>query len=279
MTLWICATCGTQYPASETPPASCTICTDERQYIGRDGQQWTSIEMLRESGHRAVFKETEPQLMGIGIAPDFGIAQRALLTQTPAGNIMWDCIPYLDDETAEQVVRLGGIKAISISHPHYYSSMVEWAERFDATIYLHEGDRQWVMRPSERVTFWSGETLPLLDQATVVHLGGHFAGSTVLHWPAGADGKGALLTGDTIQVVADRRWVTFMYSYPNAIPLPAAEVRRIADTIAPYAFERIYGAWFHTIVARDAHAAVQRSADRYITALERPLSTTGPYSR
>ena len=43
----------------------------------------------------------------------------------------------------------------------------------------------------------------------------------MLHWPAGANGKGALLTGDIIQVVQDRRYVSFMRSYPNLIPLGA----------------------------------------------------------
>ena len=35
-----------------------------------------------------------------------------------------------------------------------------------------------------------------------------------------------------------------MYSYPNLIPLPAAAVRGIAAALEPFAFERIYGAWW-----------------------------------
>lgn len=146
--------------------------------------------------------------------------------------------------------------------------MVEWAERFNATVYLHEADRQWVMRPDKRITFWSGETLPLKAGVTLIRLGGHFAGGTVLHWENGADGKGVLLSGDILQVVSDRRWLSFMYSYPNLIPLPAASVQRIRDTIEPWKFERLYGAWFERVVSRDAHAAVIRSAERYINALE-----------
>jgi hypothetical protein len=59
-----------------------------------------------------------------------------------------------------------------------------------------------------------------------------------------------------------------MYSYPNLIPLPASTIRHIRDTVEPYPFERLYSAWFETIVASDAHEAVMRSADRYIRALE-----------
>src|SRR6266536_4398245 len=150
--------------------------------------------------------------------------------------------------------------------------MLEWAERFDAAIYLHESNRRWVMRPSERIAFWSGDLLKLPGDISVVRLGGHFPGSTVLHWTSGAGGRSVLLTGDTIYVVVDRNWVSFMYSYPNLIPLPASEVRRISDVVARYNFERLYGAWFHTVVAGAAKNAVLKSADRYIRALERPLS-------
>ena len=146
--------------------------------------------------------------------------------------------------------------------------MMEWADRFDIPIYLHEADREWVMRPSERITFWSGETYPLSDGMTLLRLGGHFPGGAVLHWKQGAGGKGALLSGDIIQVAADRRWVSFMYSYPNLIPLPAAVIQRIRDTIEPYQFERLYGAWFERVVTQDAHEAVLRSAARYMRALQ-----------
>ncbi len=73
------------------------------------------------------------------------------------------------------------------------------------------------MRPSDRIVFWEGNERQLTSETKLIHVGGHFAGGTVLHWSRGANGKGALLTGDILQVVADRDWVTFMYSYPNAI--------------------------------------------------------------
>ena len=236
-----------------------------------NGQQLTK---LQKDGFRNEFKEHEPGLIGIGTTPSFAIGERALLIQSPHGNILWDCMSLIDKETITGIKRLGGLTAIAISHPHYYSSMVEWATSFDIPIYLHEADRQWVMHPSERIIFWSGETFPLSDNMTLIRLGGHFAGGTVLHWQQGVEGKGALLAGDVIQVVADRQWVSFMYSYPNLIPLPASEIKRIRDTIAPYPFERLYGAWFERVVTHDAHAVVLRSADRYIRALQSPPHTS-----
>ncbi len=265
---WICVTCGTQFPQSQTPPEGCPICLDQRQYVGHEGQQWTTLAAMREQGFHNVFKEHEPGLIGIGTEPKFAIGQRALLVQTQQGNFLWDCITLLDDQTVTTIERLGGLKAIAISHPHYYTTMVAWAEHFNVPIYLHEADQHWVMRPSECIHFWPGETLQLAHGVTVVRLGGHFPGSTVLHWASGMNGQGALLAGDTIYIVADRNWVTFMYSYPNLIPLPAATVRRIRDSIAPYQFERLYSAWFDTIVHHEARKAVIDSANRYIKALE-----------
>ncbi|HEX9069053.1 MAG TPA: MBL fold metallo-hydrolase [Ktedonobacterales bacterium] len=264
---WICVTCGVQFPASEQPPERCPICTDARQYIGPNGQQWTTLAQMRAQDYQSAYQEHEPGLTGIGTSPSFAIGQRALLVRHPQGNVLWDCMTFFNDATLAEIERLGGVTAMAISHPHYYSTMVEWARHFDMPVYLHEADRKWVMRSDEHLTFWSGDQRPLKDGLTLLRLGGHFAGGTVLHWAQGAEGRGALLSGDIIQVVSDRRWVSFMYSYPNLVPLPAAEVARIQAAIAPWRFERLYGAWFDRVILHDAHDAVQRSADRYIEAL------------
>src|SRR5437867_5424059 len=238
MTHYICVTSGTQYPESHDPPAHCLICEEERQYIGWKGQQWTTLEELRAS-HRNSIKEEEPGLIGVGTEPSFAIGQRALLVQAPGGNVLWDCITLVDDQTVERVRALGGVKAIAISHPHYYSCMVEWSRAFGGVpIYIHEADRRWVVRPDDAIVFWQGETCSLGAGLTIVRCGGHFAGASVLHWAAGAGGRGALLSGDTIQVVSDRNWVSFMYSYPNLIPLNAPAVERIVQSVEPFAFER-----------------------------------------
>lgn len=266
MANYVCVTCGTQFAESEAAPERCPVCEDSRQYVGWEGQRWTTLADLRRS-HHADLREEERGLLGIGCEPSFAIGQRALLVQAPTGNVLWDCIPLLDDEIVGRVLELGGIAAVAISHPHYYSSMVEWANAFDAPVYLHAGDREWVMRPDDRIVFWEGETRELGSGLTLVRCGGHFPGGTVLHWAAGCEGRGALLSGDIVQVVQDRRWVSFMYSYPNLIPLPAETVLSIAATLEPYTFERIYGAWWGKVVPEDGEATVARSAERYAGAL------------
>jgi hypothetical protein len=266
MQSFICTTCGTQFAPTEQAPDACPICQDERQHVPPGGQQWTTLEALRHT-HRNSFRRLDAGLYGISPEPRAGIGQRAMLVRGAAGNVLWDCIPLLDDATVDIVRGLGGISAIAISHPHFYTSMVEWAHAFDAPVYLHADDREWVMRPDPAIRFWEGETHALADGLTLVRCGGHFEGSAVLHWAAGADGRGALLTGDTIQVVPDRRWVTFMRSFPNQVPLDAARVQRIVAAVEPFAFDRIYGAWWDADVAADAKGAVARSATRYLDAI------------
>lgn len=259
----ICVTCGTRFPAAATPPAACPICEDDRQYVNPAGQTWTTLEDLRAAGYRNVFTELEPGLTGIITEPKFAIGQRAHLVATPAGNVLWDCVTYLDDATVAEVRQRGGIAAIAISHPHFFTTIAAWARAFNAPVWLHRDHAPWVMEPDPGIRYWDGETWEILPGITLIRCGGHFPGSTVLHWPAGAGARGALLTGDTIYVVADNRWVTFMYSYPNDIPLDPGAVERIAAAVRPYPFERLYAAFGRPVEA-DASGAVQRSAERYI---------------
>jgi hypothetical protein len=252
-----------------TPPERCEICEDERQYVGWSGQQWTTLDEL--AGDHINEIRDDLGLTGIGTRPSFAIGQRALLVRSPHGNVLWDCITLVDDATVEALLKLGGVQAIAISHPHYYSAMVEWSARLHAPILLHAADQQWVMRPDPSIEHWTGETRELWDGMSLLRAGGHFTGGTVLHWPAGAGGRGALLTGDIVQVAQDRRWVSFMYSFPNYIPLPASEIDRIAATLEPFAFDRIYGGWWDRNVAVDAKGALRRSANRYVRALSAQL--------
>ena len=263
---FICVQCGTQFAETAQPPTDCPICQDERQFVRHGGQQWTTLKRLA-ADHRNRCEDEAPQLLGIGTEPQFAIGQRALLLQSPAGNVLWDCVSLLDDKTAAEINARGGIRAIAISHPHFYSSMIEWAEHFDAQIFLHAQDRQWVMRENPRIQFWAGTALPLWDGLTLINCGGHFEGGAVLHWPAGANGKGALLTGDIITVVEDRRYVSFMRSYPNLIPLGKTAVQRIVDLTEPFSFDQIYGGWWKANVLSDAKGAVTRSAARYLHAI------------
>jgi glyoxylase-like metal-dependent hydrolase (beta-lactamase superfamily II) len=267
MPAFICCTCGIQYPDTPEPPAACIICQDERQYVGLDGQKWTTLDQLKVGHHNRIVDE-EPGLCSFATEPKVAIGQRAFLVQTPGGNVLWDCVSLVDEKATEAIADLGGLKAIAISHPHYYTTCVEWSRTFGGVpVFLHAADRQWVTRPDDAIEFWDGETKPLGDGLTLIRCGGHFEGGTVLHWAAGCGARGALLSGDILQVVPDTRWVSFMYSYPNYIPLNARAIRRIEAAVAPLAFERIYGAFPGMTVREDGRGAVTRSVERYLRAI------------
>jgi hypothetical protein len=242
MAAYICTTCGTQYAPTPKPPASCPICLDERQYVTPAGQSWTTLDVLAQRNMNAI-RELEPGLISLLTFPHFGIGQRALFLRTPHGNVLWDCIALVDRATVEMINAMGGIKAMAISHPHY---------------------RKWIMRSGPSISLWKGETKELLPGLTLICSGGHYRGGTVLHWPAGAGGKGTLLSGDIVQVVQDNKSVSFMWSFPNIIPLSAPRVEGVVNSLKPYAFDRIHGAFADRTIWSDGKGVLERSADRYL---------------
>jgi hypothetical protein len=270
MPYFICTACGTQFSFSTKPFEACAICEDERQFVPASGQSWTTLEDLQHS-HWNGFRRYEPGLFGVATFPSFAIGQRAFVVPGEDGNLLWDCISLIDDATVDLINGIGGLSAIAISHPHYYTTAVEWSRAFgDIPVWLHAADREWVMRTDRCYAFWEGDAQPISAGMTLVRGGGHFAGGTMLHWAAGAGGRGALLSGDIVQVVADRRSASFMRSYPNLIPLSAAAVRGIEQRLAPFSFEAVYSAFWDREILRDGKREVTRSAARYIAQLSRP---------
>lgn len=264
----ICVTCGVQYEA-DADSEHCPVCEDERQYVGYAGQQWTTLKAMRQQGFRGELRDEAFDVEGLGTTPRFAIGQRALIVPGPGGNLLWDCVTYLDDDLVASVQQRGGLAAIAISHPHYYGAMIEWSRAFgDIPVFVHANDAQWVQRRGN-VEQWTGDSLEVLPGRTLLNTGVHFAGGTVLHWADGAAGRGVVCSGDIVQVVADRRWVSFMYSYPNLIPEHPDLVRRTVDMLEPLTFDVLYGAWWDMVVSRDAKNAVRRSAERYLAHIGR----------
>lgn len=266
MDAFICTACGTQYPPSQTPPERCPICEDERQFIPPTGQSWTTQERLALS-HVNGWLEYEPGILGIATRPRFAIGQRAVLLCTEHGNVLWDCISMLDAATVTLIKALGGIQAIAISHPHFHTSITDWSRAFDAPVHVHADNRDWIMRSDGDLRLWQGETLQLLPDVTLIRGGGHFPGSSMLHWAKGAGGRGVLCASDTAYVVNDRKHVSFMWSYPNLLPLGAREVQAIATAVQPFAFDMMLGNFFESVIRTGAKQAFERSVARYLSAI------------
>ncbi|KAF9197295.1 hypothetical protein BGZ49_002334 [Haplosporangium sp. Z 27] len=264
-TSYVCITCGTNTPAdvSGAPLESCIICDEPRQYVRAGGQEWTSLNDLKASGkYSNNFKPTEAlpeNLISISTTPSFGIGQRAILVRTPKGNVLWDCITYIDEDTVSRIKELGGLKAIVISHPHYYSSLKEWSEAFGGIpVYTHSNDKQWVQRPADNHIFWEGSTIDLLEgEIKVLCPGGHFDGSSLLLWNKN------LLVADTMMVAASLKSVSFMYSFPNYWPLSPHNIKIIWKIVRPYEIDNIFGAWVGKDIIGGGRRIIYESAKTY----------------
>ena len=268
MQAYICTACGMQYPPSASPPPDCPVCQEERQFVPLAGQGWTTLEALRVR-HFNAWRQHEPGLIGIGSQPAFAIGQRALLLLTPNGNVLWDCISLIDEATVTLIKGLGGLKAIAISHPHFYTTLGEWSRAFGGVpVYTHADDARWIMRPDPCVRHWQGDTHELLPGVTLIRGGGHFPGGAMLHWAQGAEGRGVVCAADIATVNMDRKSFTFMRSYPNFIPLSAAGARRIGAALAPFRFDRVYSHFFDRFIESGAKQILQASVDRYVAAVE-----------
>ncbi|OAA61048.1 metallo-beta-lactamase superfamily protein [Niveomyces insectorum RCEF 264] len=252
MDLMICGMCGAQFDTRAIK--SCKVCDDPRQYIPPEGQTWTTLrELQRSKSYRNVFvpDKYDSGVVSIYTTPQVAIGQRAILLCGDDGrNLLWDCITYLDDATVQAVRELGGIEAIVISHPHYYSTALHWAEAFGCRVYVSAEDGEWLMRRGDAHVLWEGQRMDLLDgRFTAVKVGGHFPGSAVLLWKA----RRKLFVADSITVVPSGVYhvdrppntasFTFMWSYPNMIPLPPSDVYNIWKAIEDLDFEDTHGAF------------------------------------
>lgn len=260
MKSFICTTCGIQYEASSFPPANCPICEDDRQYVNPSGQSWTTLDRLNQI-HKNVIELVAPGIYAIYSTPSFAIGQRAHLILSSGGNILWDCITNLDTSTINFINTLGGIKAIAISHPHFFSTIAEWIYAFGAVpVYVHQLDEKWLGAKPENLELWTEDKLDLWDDIQLKKCGGHFPGSNIMCTPFH---NGSLFVGDTIQVAPDLKTVSFMYSYPNMIPLPKSEILQIQASVGGLKYERMYGAFGHYIKG-NAMDAFKISVQRYL---------------
>jgi glyoxylase-like metal-dependent hydrolase (beta-lactamase superfamily II) len=262
MTVWICKACAVEHPDTGEPPTFCAICSDERQYVPKTGQEWTTLAELAAGGTHLDIEELEPNLFGITAVPQVAIGQRALLVRTSDGNLLWDPTGFVDEEGARRIRDLGEVVAIVASHPHMYGAQVEWSRALGgAPILVAEADQGWVQRTDAAIWPFSGD-LEIVPGVTLRTVGGHFAGSLAAHWSMGADGRGVLLAGDTVFPGPDGKWVTFMRSYPNSIPLSGAVALRAAKKLTTRPFERLYGN-LGGVIDSEASDVVNRSAERH----------------
>ena len=145
---------------------------------------------------------------------------------------------------------------IQISHPHFYNTHLDWAAAFNCPVYLASDEQEWLCRtepPSStpRRRFIEGPTgaaQEIIPGVTAIKCGGHFPGSLVLHWSSAK----ILCLADTIMTVPSglsfhesrqpgTNTYSFMWSYPNMIPLAPTALKGIWDAVSPFEFETTFG--------------------------------------
>ncbi|KAI1378886.1 beta-lactamase-like protein [Hypoxylon crocopeplum] len=266
----VCTACGTQFPTADRQELkTCFICDDPRQFTPPTGQAFTTLDEICSSS-----KNTWTPVCGdnrfasIVTEPKVGIGQRAILIKTPQGNVLWDCITLIDEETIDKIKGIGGLKAIVISHPHYYTTHVEWARAFNCPVYLAAEDKQWTTQSSPHQVFVNETELDLQIEGVssgikVLKLGGHFPGSFVSLY------EGRLLIADTLVTTPSGlgSWDTdavgaartrpsgmnsysFMWSIPNMIPLSPDELQRMWSILKRYDFSSSHGAFLKTDIVK-----------------------------
>ncbi|MBW8636656.1 MBL fold metallo-hydrolase [Hoeflea sp. WL0058] len=256
----ICRACGVEHPLSAVV---CDICLDERQYVPRGGQAWATHAELAAEGVRTQIREIEENLHEISTAPSIAIGHRALLVVTPEGNLLWEPVGFLDEAAVSGLQALGGVRYIAASHPHMFGAQVAWSRALGgAPVLVSSYDREWLARPDPVIEFWEDDA-EILPGVTLARVGGHFPGSAVVHFAAGATGAGALLSGDSIMANPDGKTVSFMRSFPNRIPLSVRAVETILQRIDRFAYDRLYSN-VASSVEEGADAAVRASAQRHI---------------
>ncbi|CAI6280775.1 unnamed protein product [Periconia digitata] len=275
--LTVCFTCGAQFDAPlSSPPKNCPICDDPRQYVPATGQAWTSLNYesdkqknectTDEHDPRIHYITTKPKVaseMPAGLADatstrkQLGIGQRSILIETGKGNVLWDIVAFIDDATVEFIKGKGGLKAIVISHPHFWTTHLEWARIFNCHVYMCAADKEWVYREDrDGVRKWISATQPIeeVEGVTAIVAGGHFDGSMILHW------EGKIFHADTIMSTPSGLYhrdrlpgtttYSFMWAYPNMIPLPPNKIHGIWKALKPFDFTNSYGGFPGQNVAR-----------------------------
>ncbi|MBI3138309.1 MAG: MBL fold metallo-hydrolase [Sphingobacteriales bacterium] len=257
----ICSTCGTAYPAGSVPEI-CNICLDERQWVPREGQGWTKPAELHKK-YSIKLNRLKHRLYELDINPLFAIGQRALLVLSEQGNILWDCIPLLDEMTIEFIRAKGGLRGIAFSHPHFYSNMNDWAGVFDCPIYIHKKDEQHIVATGKHLSLWTGDEMPLWDGMRLINIGGHFEGSSILHVPFLSE-EGSILCGDSLFLSPSKKHFSAVYSSPNRIPLALSEMRRIKDRLDQIPFDTFYGYIKSQNLDKEVKRILELSMERYI---------------
>jgi hypothetical protein len=182
--------------------------------------------------------------------------------------VLWDCISLLDQQTIEFIQTNGGLAAIAFSHPHFYTTMNEWASVFDCPVYIHHRDEEFVSYKTDAIRFWEGNSLVLWDDISIVHTGRHFPGSCMLSVKRLSSG-GTILCGDSPYISRSRRHTAVMFGCPNQLMLPKADFHVFYNKVISLKFDTLHGASF------DGQSLVGNAYPIFLASMEQYIENYG----
>lgn len=279
-----CTACGTQYPLALR--STCPICEDPRQFVPASGQSWTTLAELQSSRTTSLLRDDEDsRITFIQTEPAFGINQTPILIETHGGSYIWDCATLISPSLIGHLELLKSpLKAMAISHPHFFTTSLTWARALQIPLYLCEADREWFQRlpdvkDDDDIRWFTDEAL-LGHGVKVIQCGGHFSGSSILHWdrlseppPSQSDlptkptpVSGIIFTADTIMVQPHQHGFTFPWSVPNLIPLRPKDVVQIQTRLKDVPFHEATSTWPNRFVRLDAKKVLEESVTAHLAA-------------
>jgi glyoxylase-like metal-dependent hydrolase (beta-lactamase superfamily II) len=119
------------------------------------------------------------------------------------------------------------------------------------------------MVKGEHIRLWQGDEMDLWDDMRIICIGGHFAGSSILHVPF-LSKEGAIICGDTLFISPSKKHFSAVYSSPNRIPLPLTEIHRIKKRFDNIPFDSFYGYINIQNLDVDVKEILEKSFARYV---------------
>ncbi len=233
LTPYVCTNCGF-WQRHFAPPPGCPVCLDFRHTPSPHGWEfWTADEAAARIVTR--WDEDEHGIVTFRSDPSLGIGPSGYLIPLPGGNLLFENPPWYSDEALKFIRQRGGVRWLAASHPHAYGALWRAQEAFSPeAVFIGTADLPWT--GAFRATHPYEEPLEIVPGASLVPVGGHFDGQSVLH----LRDRRILFAGDMVKFHANPPGISTHKAFNRRVPMSHGEIRRYRDAVAPLDFAEVY---------------------------------------
>jgi glyoxylase-like metal-dependent hydrolase (beta-lactamase superfamily II) len=231
----ICTYCGNRTFIGEGETPECLICANRYVPEPKARVRFKRPDALLPDHHTEIV-QLEEDIWRFYVRPNLGIRHYAFFIQRPGGNVLMDMQPILTNDLAAWIGAKGGLKAIVLSHPHYYGAMDDFSTRFHAPVWIHATDRDWAVG-YPNVECLDAEDHSFDETLGMIHIPGQFEGGLCLLY---ARHRGILFTGDTLMVSPTTGELSAWKSTPRQVPYTRDEFHVIREGILALEFDQLY---------------------------------------